>query len=101
MQYKGSHRPLPQIARELGVDAVVEGTVLKSADQVRITAQLIQGTAEKHLWAESYQGNLRDVLGWQNQVASAIAKQIQTTLAPSKKIRAGIELPVNPEAYES
>src|SRR3984957_17534219 len=101
MQYKGSHKPLPQIARELGVDAVVEGTVLKSADQVRITAQLIQGTADNHLWAESYQGNLRDVLGLQNQVANAIAKQIQTTLAPRNQIRAGIEPPVNPDAYES
>jgi TolB-like protein/DNA-binding winged helix-turn-helix (wHTH) protein/Tfp pilus assembly protein PilF len=101
MQYKSSRKPLPQIAGELGVDAIVEGTVLKSADQVRITAQLIQGTAEKHLWAESYQGNLRDVLGLQNQVANAIAKQIQTTLGPRNQIRPGIEPPVNPDAYES
>ena len=57
MQYKGVRKPLPQIARELNVDAVVEGTVLRSGKQVRITAQLIRAPADKHLWAESYEGN--------------------------------------------
>ena len=62
MAYKHARKPLPEIARELNVDAVVEGTVLRSGEQVRITAQLIQAPADKHLWAESYEGNLRDTL---------------------------------------
>src|SRR5712692_5997158 len=66
MQYRGVHKPLPQIARELNVDAVVEGTVVRSGGQVRITAQLIQASADKHLWAQSYQSDLKDVLGLQH-----------------------------------
>ena len=66
MAYKHARKPLPEIARELSVDAVVEGTVLRSGEQVRITAQLIQAPADKHLWAESYEGNLRDTLALQN-----------------------------------
>src|SRR5207237_1951633 len=65
MTYKGARKPLPEIARELKVDAVVEGTVLRSGNQVRITAQLIQAPADKHLWAQSYEGNLRDMLALQ------------------------------------
>jgi TolB-like protein/DNA-binding winged helix-turn-helix (wHTH) protein len=101
MQYKGTHKSLPQIARELKVDAVVEGTVVRSGDQVRITAQLIQARDEKQLWAQNYQGDARDVLGLQNQIAGAIAKQIRLTLSPRERIRNGIERPINPQAYES
>jgi TolB-like protein len=72
MAYKHTRKPLPQIARELNADAVVEGTVLRSGDQVRITAHLIEASADKHLWSQSYQGELRDTLALQNQVASAI-----------------------------
>jgi TolB-like protein/DNA-binding winged helix-turn-helix (wHTH) protein len=71
MVYKGARKPLPQIARELNVDAVVEGTVLRSGDQVRITAQLIEASTDKHLWSQSYEGELRDTLALQNRVASA------------------------------
>src|SRR6202030_1416661 len=67
MTYKGAHKSLPQIARELNVDAVVEGTVLRSGNQVRITAQLIQAPADKHLWAKSYEGDFRDMLVLQGQ----------------------------------
>ncbi len=77
MAYKHARKPLPEIARELNVDAVVEGTVLRSGDQVRITAQLIQAPADKHLWAQSYEGKLRDTLALQNKVARAIAEQIR------------------------
>ena len=70
MAYKGARKPLPQIARELNVDAVVEGTVLRSGDQVRITAQLIEAATDKHLWSESYEGDLRDTLALQKKVAS-------------------------------
>src|SRR5205823_10615881 len=76
MQYKrGGRKPLPQIARELNVDAVVEGTVVRSGNQVRITAQLIQAHADRPIWAQSYEGNARDVLTLQRQIASAIAEQ--------------------------
>jgi TolB-like protein len=86
MVYKGARKPLPQIARELNVDAVVEGTVLRSGDQVRITAQLIQAPADKHLWAESYEGNLRDALALQKKVASAIAEHIRIELLPRNRL---------------
>jgi TolB-like protein/DNA-binding winged helix-turn-helix (wHTH) protein len=101
MQYRGVHKPLPQIAHELNVDAIVEGTVVRSGGKVRITAQLIQAPADKHLWAQSYEGDVRDVLALQNQVAQEIAKQVRSTLIPHEEIRAGVERPLNLKAYES
>ena len=100
MPYKGARKPLPVVARELNVDAVVEGTVLRSGDQVRITAQLIQASADKHLWAESYQGDLRDTLSLQKQVASAIADQIRVELTPHEQAVLKNARTVDPEAYE-
>jgi TolB-like protein/DNA-binding winged helix-turn-helix (wHTH) protein len=85
MRYKGTHTPLPEIARTLKVDAIVEGSVLRSGEQVRITAQLIQVPADKHLWAESYEGNLSDTLGLQNNVARAIAEQIRIEVTPQEQ----------------
>lgn len=101
MTYKGVHKPLVQIARELNVEAVVEGTVLHSGERVRITAQLIQVPDERHLWAQSYEGNLRDTLVLQNSVARAIAEQVQATL--NRQEEAALKSPkrVNPEAYEA
>jgi TolB-like protein/Flp pilus assembly protein TadD len=101
MVYKGARKPLPQIARELNVDAVVEGTVLRFGDQVRITAQLIQAADDKHLWAESYEGNVRDTLALQNKVAAAIAEQIRIKLNPQEQAALKNARVVNPEAYES
>ncbi len=101
MAYKHTRKPLPQIARELNVDAVVEGTVLRSGDQVRITAQLIEASADKHLWSQSYQGELRDTLALQNQVASAIADQIRITVNPQELAALKNVRVVNPQAYES
>jgi TolB-like protein/DNA-binding winged helix-turn-helix (wHTH) protein/Flp pilus assembly protein TadD len=101
MQYKGVRKPLPQIARELNVDAIVEGTVLRSGDQVRITAQLIQASDDRHLWSHSYEGELRDALGLQNKVASAIVAEIQINLNPKEQIALRKEKAVNPEAYEA
>jgi len=101
MVYKGARKPLPQIARELNVDAVVEGSVLRSGDQVRITAQLIQAPDDKHLWAESYEGNVRDTLALQNKVAAAIAEQIRIKLNPQEQAALKNARVVNPEAYES
>ena len=102
MQYKGGARkPLPVIARELNVDAIVEGTVAQSGQKVRITAQLIRARDDRHLWSEKYERDLADVLALQGDVARAIASQIrikltageQTSLTPTRK--------VNPEAYDA
>jgi TolB-like protein/DNA-binding winged helix-turn-helix (wHTH) protein/Flp pilus assembly protein TadD len=101
MAYKHLRKPLPEIARELNVDAVVEGTVLRSGEQVRITAQLIEARADKHLWAESYEGNLRDTLALQKKVASAIAEQIRIEVTPQEQAVLKKAKVVNPEAYES
>src|SRR6202140_4733606 len=101
MVYKGARKPLPQIARELNVDAVVEGTVLRSGDQVRITAQLIDAATDKHLWSQSYEGGLRDTLALQNRVATAIADQIRIPLTPREQAALKNGKVVNPEAYES
>jgi TolB-like protein/DNA-binding winged helix-turn-helix (wHTH) protein/Tfp pilus assembly protein PilF len=100
MVYKGARKPLPEIARELNVDAVVEGTVLQAGDQVRITAQLIQVPADKHLWAESYEGNLRDTLALQKKVAAAIAGQIRIEVTPREQAALRSGRPVDPDAYE-
>jgi TolB-like protein/Flp pilus assembly protein TadD len=101
MVYKGARKPLPQIARELNVDAVVEGTVLRSGDQVRITAQLIEASTDKHLLSQSYEGELRDTLALQNRVASAIADQIRISLTPQEQAALRSVKVVNPQAYES
>jgi TolB-like protein/DNA-binding winged helix-turn-helix (wHTH) protein/Flp pilus assembly protein TadD len=101
MVYKGARKPLPQIARELKVDAVVEGTVLRSGDQVRITAQLIEASTDRHLWSQSYKGELRDSLALQNTVARAIAEQIRINLTPREQAALRNVKVVNPQAYES
>jgi TolB-like protein/DNA-binding winged helix-turn-helix (wHTH) protein/Flp pilus assembly protein TadD len=101
MAYRGARKPLPQIARELKVDAVVEGTVLRSGDQVRITAQLIEASTDKHLWSQSYEGELRDTLALQSRVARAIADQIRINLTPQEQAALENAKVVNPEAYEA
>lgn len=101
MQYKGSRKALPEIARELNVDALIEGAVLRSGDRVRVTAQLIRAAPEKHLWAESYERDLRDILVLQSDVARAIANQVQIRLSPQNQIRLASRRQVNPEAYEA
>ena len=101
MGYKHTRKPLPQIARELNVDAVLEGTVMRSGQQVRITAQLIQASADKHLWAQSYEGDLRDTLALQNKVARAVAEQIRINLNPQEQAALKNVKVVNPDAYEA
>jgi TolB-like protein/DNA-binding winged helix-turn-helix (wHTH) protein/Flp pilus assembly protein TadD len=101
MAYKHTHKSLPQIARELNVDAVVEGSVLRSGDQVRITAQLIEGSADRHVWSQSYQGELRDTLALQNNVARAIADQIRINVNPQEQAALRNVAVLNPVAYES
>jgi TolB-like protein/DNA-binding winged helix-turn-helix (wHTH) protein/Flp pilus assembly protein TadD len=101
MTYKGARRSLPEIARDLNVDAVVEGTVLRSGDRVRITAQLIQAPADKHLWAQSYEGDVRETLALQRQVARAIAEEIRIELTPHERDVLKSVKSVNAEAYEA
>lgn len=101
MPYKNTGKGLPQIARELNVDALVEGTVLRSGQQVRITAQLIEASTDKHLWAESYEGDLRDTLALQKKVAKAIADQIRIKLTPHEQALLKDAKVVDPEAYEA
>jgi TolB-like protein/DNA-binding winged helix-turn-helix (wHTH) protein/Flp pilus assembly protein TadD len=101
MAYKRTRKPLPEIARELNVDAVVEGTVIRSGTQVRITAQLIDAVADKHLWAQSYDGDLRDTLALQNTVARAIAEQIRINVTPQEQVALKHATAVNPDAYEA
>jgi serine/threonine protein kinase len=100
MQYKGSKKPLPAIAKELHVDAVIEGSVEKAGERVRITAQLIEATNDKHLWAESYDRDLRDVLSLQDEVARRIADQVQVKLTPLEQRQLSAKTPTNPEAYQ-
>jgi TolB-like protein/DNA-binding winged helix-turn-helix (wHTH) protein len=100
MQYKGTKKPLPQIARELNVDAIVEGTVQRSGNRVRITANLLHAPSDRHLWAETYERDLRNVLALQDEVARAIASEIQIKVKPQEQIRLTSTRQVNPEAYE-
>jgi TolB-like protein/DNA-binding winged helix-turn-helix (wHTH) protein/Tfp pilus assembly protein PilF len=101
MQFKGTKKSLPEIARELNVDAIVEGAVLRADERVRISAQLIQAVPEQHLWAESYERDLSRVLALQGEVARAIASKIKVTLTPQEEARLAGARPVNPEAYEA
>lgn len=100
MSYKGTKKALPEIARELNVDAIVEGSVARSGEKVRITAQLLHGPTDKHLWAESYDRDLGDVLRLQNEVAEAIAGQVRAELTPRLQAQLRSARPINPEAYE-
>jgi TolB-like protein/Flp pilus assembly protein TadD len=101
MQYKGVHKPLREIAMELDVDTVVEGTVLRVGPRVRITAQLIDAVKESHLWAESYEKDLRDVLSLQSEIAQSIAREIQVKLTPQEKAQLAEAPAVDPDAYEA
>ena len=102
MQFKGKDRPpTPDIARKLDVDAVVEGSVSRSGDRVRITAQLIDARADRHLWAKSFERSSRDVLALQAELASAIAREVNVRLTPSEQLRLTAARSVNPEAHDA
>jgi TolB-like protein/tRNA A-37 threonylcarbamoyl transferase component Bud32/Flp pilus assembly protein TadD len=100
MQYKDVRKPLPEIARALKVDAVIEGSVLRAGDRVRITAQLIGLAPERHLWANTYDRDLRDVLAVHSEVAQAIAREIRIAVSPEESARLANTRRVNPEAYD-
>jgi TolB-like protein/DNA-binding winged helix-turn-helix (wHTH) protein/Tfp pilus assembly protein PilF len=101
MTYKQTRKSVPQIARELNVDAIIEGAVMRSGNRVRITAQLIRATDDKHLWAQGYQGELRDALTLQSEVAQAIAGQIRSTLTLGARAQLRSPQRVSVQAYDA
>ncbi len=100
MRYKGTRKPLPEIARELGVDAVLEGSVTRSGSQVRITAQLIEARTDTHLWSGEYAREMRDIISLQREVAGEIARHIRLHLVPEQQTRIKTASPVDPDAHE-
>jgi len=100
MQYKGQNKPLSEIGRELNVDAVMEGAVVRSGNRVRIAAQLIYAPTDQHLMAETYEGELGDVLKLQREVAEAITQKVRLKLTAGEKARLRNAPEVNPEAYQ-
>lgn len=100
MCYRDAHKPLPEIARELSVDGIVEGTVLRAGDRVRISAQLVHGPTDAHLWAESYDRDLRDALALQSEVAQAIARQVEAKVTPREHAQLTNTRQVDPQVLE-
>lgn len=101
MQYKGTHKRLPEIARELNVDAVLEGTVFREKTRVRIDAKLIRASTDESLLEETYEGNLGDMLVLQNEVSSKIARRIAIKLTASEEYELSTSAPTNAQAYEA
>lgn len=101
MRYKGTRKGLPEIAHELNVDAIIEGSVVRSGKRVRITAQLLHGPTDRHLWAETYERDLSDVLKLQSDVAQAIAQQVRAQVSPQQQVRFRSARSVDPDAYET
>ncbi|MEE9161523.1 MAG: hypothetical protein V3U35_01005, partial [Candidatus Neomarinimicrobiota bacterium] len=100
MSYKANPKPIPEIAAELNVDAVIEGSVMRDGDMVRITVQLVATRPERHLWVNDYERSMVKILALQKDVAAAIAEEIKITLTPEEAGRLTITETVNPEAYE-
>ena len=101
MRYRNTEKPLAEIALELDVDAVLEGSVLRAGDSIRITAQLIDTRTDDHLWSETYSGTIQDILALQGRVARAVAREIEHKLTPLEEARFEKRRPVRPEAYEA
>jgi TolB-like protein/DNA-binding winged helix-turn-helix (wHTH) protein len=101
LHYKGTKKTLPEIAKELNVDAIVEGSVRRFGNRVRITANLLYAPGDRHLWAESYERDLQDVLALQSEAARAIADEVRIKLTADDQARLATVRPVNPEAYEA
>ena len=101
MHYQGSRKTLPEIAQELDVDAVIEGSVVRSGSRLRMDAQLIQAHSDRHLWAKSYERDIQDVLALQNELARIIALEVQVQLTSKEQARLSNAPPVDPKAYEA
>lgn len=100
MHYKGTKKSLPEIAREINVDAVVEGTVQRSGDRVVIRAQLIHAATDRHLWVRDYSRSMRDVLDLQSEIAQAIAREVQIKMTPAEQALLTSRHPVRPQAFD-
>jgi len=101
MHYKKTDKTLPEIARELNVDGIVEGTVQRSGDRVHISTQLIEGKTDRHLWARSYERNSRDIIALQDELARDIAEEIRIKLTPQEQTRLTVDRKTNPRAYDA
>jgi len=101
MRYKGAKKRLPEIARELNVDAIVEGSVIRAGQRVRVTAQLVQAPTDQHLWAETYDRDLGDILKLQGEVADEIAEQVRAQLTPTGHTQIRRAHAVKPDAYDA
>jgi TolB-like protein/DNA-binding winged helix-turn-helix (wHTH) protein len=101
MRFKDAQLSVPEIARTLHVDAVVEGSVIREGSRIRIHAQLIRGATDEHFWSEAYDRDLRDVLGLQSEVAESIALKVRATVTGEERTRLTAARPVSPEVYES
>ena len=99
MQYRNARKPVPTIVRELQVDAIIEGSVIRASDTVRITAKLIRGTTGAVIWSKSYERDLRDVLALQSEVARAVTSEVGITLTPQEQTRLASTRTVNPEVH--
>ena len=100
MRYKGADKSLPEIAEELGVDAVIEGSVLRAGDEIRVTSQLIHAASDTHLWADSYDRRLSDILNLQSEVARAIVAEVKAKLSPREERRLTPERSIDPRAHD-
>ena len=100
MQYKGTKKSLPQIAGELNVDAIVEGTVQRDGERVRVRAQLIEAATDRHLWVETYDHDVRNILNLQSEIAQAIAREVQIKMSPAEQARFTPRRPVHPKAFD-
>jgi TolB-like protein/DNA-binding winged helix-turn-helix (wHTH) protein/Tfp pilus assembly protein PilF len=100
MRYKGTRKPLPEIARELNVDALVEGTVLRSGNRFRVTVNLLHASTDRHIWAETYERDFSNVISLQDEVAQTVAREIKVAITPAESARLATVHTVKPEAYE-
>jgi TolB-like protein/DNA-binding winged helix-turn-helix (wHTH) protein/Flp pilus assembly protein TadD len=100
MAYKGSRKPLPQIARELGVDGVIEGSVVRSSGRVRVTAQLVHAPTDRHLWAREYERDVRDLLALEGELSGAIAREVRAVVTPEELARLTRPRATSPAAYD-
>ena len=100
MQFRGNKKTLPQIGRDLNVDAIVEGTVARAENRVRITAQLVEASSDRHLWARSYERDLKDVLALQDEFARDIAEEIRIKLTPKERTLLTRVHAIDPEALD-
>ena len=100
MQYEGTEKPLQQIARELNVDAVLEGSVMRAGDRVRVTVHLDRVSPDGLLWSSSYDRSVRDILDLQNEIARAVAEEIQVKLTPEEHARLASVRPIDPKAHD-